>query len=311
MKIPPDVLGPLILGMRSAYARGENAMDYARKQVGASCNALEATLIAYDLQSGSYTRRVEKDPVAYAQWCDQLAPFIAEGFQSDMSLLEVGVGDGTTLSGILGRLPCEPVQSFGIDISWSRCAVARDFLRKNGHRKSQLAVGDLFHLPFADHSIDVVYTSHSLEPNGGREREALVELLRVTRHRLVLCEPIFELASSEAQQRMQQHGYVRGLADTLAALGHAPSQSPRLLPFSPNPLNPSGIVIVDKLSVNQSLKPQLPQVDWYCPLTHIPLCSDPESLICAAAGLAYPVLRGLPLLRPEHVIVASRLTLSQ
>jgi ubiquinone/menaquinone biosynthesis C-methylase UbiE len=37
------------------------------------------------------------------------------------------------------------------------------------NQQADLVVADLFHIPFADNSVDVVYTSHSLEPNGGRE----------------------------------------------------------------------------------------------------------------------------------------------
>lgn len=42
--------------MRGAYSRGKNAMQYARECVGSagSVNLPLATLIAYDLQAGSY-----------------------------------------------------------------------------------------------------------------------------------------------------------------------------------------------------------------------------------------------------------------
>lgn len=49
-----------------------------------------------------------------------------------------------------------------------------------------------------------------------REEEAIRELMRVARRAVVLVEPIYELANSEAQARMHTHGYVRGLKETAA-----------------------------------------------------------------------------------------------
>ena len=44
----------LIAGMRDAYARCENAMEYARSHAAGGANSVVSTLIAYDLQAGSY-----------------------------------------------------------------------------------------------------------------------------------------------------------------------------------------------------------------------------------------------------------------
>lgn len=66
----------------------------------------------------------------------------------------------------------------GFDLSWSRISVAQKWLDEKSV-KAQLFVGDLFSIPLADRSVDVVYTSHSLEPNGGKEELAIKELLRV------------------------------------------------------------------------------------------------------------------------------------
>jgi hypothetical protein len=65
---------------------------------------------------------------------------------------------------------------------------------------ARIFVGDLFRIPSADNSIDVTYTSHYVEPNGGREVPAIKELLRVARKEVILVEPINELAPEEAKK---------------------------------------------------------------------------------------------------------------
>ncbi|CAM5272174.1 Methyltransferase domain-containing protein OS=Lysinibacillus sphaericus OX=1421 GN=LS41612_21290 PE=4 SV=1 [Lysinibacillus sphaericus] len=66
-------------------------------------------------------------------------------------------------------------------------------------------------MPLANNSIDLVYTVHALEPNGGKELEALKELYRVASKYVVLVEPYYEGANSEAKERMDRLGYIKGI----------------------------------------------------------------------------------------------------
>ena len=238
-------LRELLMGMRSAFAAGANAMEFARHLLGRSENISLATLIAYDLQAGSYVRHTESDPEGKRRWCEQLAGLVTPYLSPGGSLMEVGCGEATTLSGLLSALPQLPSSVFGFDISWSRAAFGRGWLDRTGQR-AELFVADLFHIPLANESVDVVYTSHSLEPNGGHERAALAELLRVARRAVVLVEPIFELADQAARERMLHHGYVRNLKVTAEELGY-PVSDYRLLDYYVNPLNPSGVICIEKV----------------------------------------------------------------
>lgn len=300
MSRSPAQFRDLVLGMRAAYARRENAMDYARRAAGTASNALEATLVAYDLQAGNYVARVRRNPQGNEQWCAQLALALAPHVAAGGSLLEVGCGEATTLAGVLSHLPAAPAHALGLDLSWSRCAQGLDWLAEQG-ASARLFVGDLFALPLADASIDVVYTSHSLEPNGGREEAGLRELLRVARRAVVLCEPIYELGHAAAQARMREHGYVRDLEATARRLGARVTPA-RLLPYSPNPLNPSGVLVLEK----DAAAPVGGEPAFRCPLTDTPLVDAGDAFCSESTGLVYPVLRGIPLLRPEHAVVASR-----
>lgn len=296
-------LRALILEVRAAYARGENAMEFLRKATGDASNSVVSTLLAYDLQAGSYVAGARANPQGRERWCGQLAQLLAPYMPAQGSILEVGCGEATTLAGVLKVLGAVPQHALGFDISWSRCSEGLAWLTENDVT-ARLFVADLFEIPLEDSSVDVVYTSHSLEPNGGREEPAIAELLRLARHAVVLVEPIYELASPAAQARMTHHGYVRGLKQTAERLG-ATVKDYRLLEHIENPLNPSGVLVLEK--GNRPAQAAGPAPAWRCPLTATPLTDAGDALFSKDSGLAYPVLRGVPLLTTAHGVVASKL----
>lgn len=129
---------------------------------------------------------------------------------------------------------------------------------------------------------------------------AITELLRVARKAVVLVEPLYVLAPKIAQQRMVEHGYVRDLKLTAEKLG-ANVVNYGLLDFLPTPLNPSGVVLMVKSN------PPLRSVceNWQCPMTETILIEHGDVFYAEQLGVAYPVMRGIPLLRPEHAVLAS------
>jgi SAM-dependent methyltransferase len=303
----------VILGMREAYFQGMNAMEWGREyfrnsKIIAEGNDLLATLVAYDLQAGSYVSAARSDREKKRRWCSQLADLLAGVLAEGDSILEVGVGEATTLAGVLVETGAKVGVAFGFDVSWSRLDEGRKWLRENGQEASLFAA-DLLNIPMGDGSVDVVYSSHSLEPNRGREEEAVRECLRVARKAVVLVEPIYELASAEAQARMRHHGYVEGLRATAEQLG-AEVLDYRLLDYSPNPLNPSGVLCLKKFGISGSASRANQVVLWRCPITGAELICGDDVFYAAEVGMAYPVLRGIPMLRAEHAIVASKLVLA-
>lgn len=295
-------LRKLIMGMRAAYARGENAMAYARQALNSDDNSLVSALIAYDLQAGSYVASARENPEGNLRWCKQLAGILDPLLTKQGSLLEVGCGEATTLAEVLQHVVNKPDYSLGLDISWSRCTEGLGWLAEK-KVSARLFVADLFNIPLEDDSVDVVYTSHSLEPNGGREEDAIRELMRVARRAVVLIEPIYELASVDAQARMRSHGYVRGIKDVAEHLGLNVSGY-RLLDYTPTTYNPSGLVLIEKSGVGQSGAAPA----WRCPLTHTPMHDLGDVFVSGKSGLVYSVLRGIPMLRAEHGIVASKIS---
>ena len=123
--------------------------------------------VAYDLQSGSYTAGLknEKNAKINKIYTKSVVNAILQ-LCKPKSIMEAGVGEATTLADVAASLG-EDVCSFGFDISWSRVAYAKRYLEKNNVSNATLCTGDMFNIPFAENSIDVVYTSHSIEPNVG------------------------------------------------------------------------------------------------------------------------------------------------
>jgi uncharacterized protein YbaR (Trm112 family) len=184
-------------------------------------------------------------------------------------------------------------------LSWSRVWWASRWLAEQGQRESTtLCTGDLARLPFADNSIDVVYTSHAIEPNGGREERLLGELYRVARDYLILLEPGYEFAGEEARARMEQHGYCKGLVETAEHLGMKVVRN-ELFPYAANPLNPTAITVIEKRSTMR------PDFTLACPRYKTRLRMLEGAYFSPEALRLYPIIQDIPCLRVEHAIVAS------
>lgn len=287
--------------LQRLYEQGTNITEYLRHVQGLSENTRPIIEIAYELQSGSYVRAMQNPD--YASIKNRYAHAIAEriGKLGDFtSLLEAGVGEATTLAPLLQRLDGQP-KVYGFDLSWSRVAQARAWLDESGFSGGTLCTGDLLSIPFRDSSIDIVYTSHAIEPNGGAEAAILKELYRVARRYVVLLEPGYELAHESARARMDSHGYCRGLAETARRLGFQLVEH-SLFPVSLNPENPTALTVIRKPhGVADDTRSPLA-----CPIHKTPLVEASGVLYSPEGLCAYPVIGGIPCLREGNAVLASQ-----
>lgn len=127
--------------------------------------------------------------------------------------------------------------------------------------------------------------------------------MRVARRCVVLIEPCYEKAGSAAQRRMKYHGYVKNLAGVARGLG-AKILFQELVPEPLNPMNPSGVLILKKNGHHSTLRAK---GNYVCPVTRTPVQKKHGYYCSRKAKLAYPILRGIPLLRPENAIIANKL----
>lgn len=282
------------------YQQGQNISETLRGAHGVSDNTTGIIEISYDLQTGSYIRAMS-DPEVSAHkktYSAEIARTI-RALCNPSSILEAGVGEATTLSGVVSELELG-VKSYGFDLSWSRVAFARKWLASNENRSTTLCTGDLLHIPFASDSIDVVYTSHSIEPNRGSEKRILEELYRVARRYVILLEPAYELASNAARERMDRHGYCKELEKHALELGFRVVEH-ALFPLTLNPLNPTALTVIEK--VNPAVCPPFALA---CPRYKNQLLPIDGMLFSEEALTVYPVVGGIPCLRIENGIFASK-----
>lgn len=290
--------------IQSLYQQGGNIIQFLKNKQGVHRNNPQMIMISYDFQAGSYTQHAKEHAAFQLERCSVYAKLL-NALTPCGSLLEAGVGEATSLSLITKSLK-HPLQFCGgFDIAYSRVLYALANMKAAGFPQAQMFTGDIFHAPLCDNSIDLVYTVHALEPNGGHEEEALKELYRIARKYLVLIEPSYEWADASTRAFMDQHGYIKGLPDIAKKLGYRVLDN-RLLfsddPISQNKNNTSVLIIAKDEGLSPSKHPSWP---FACPITKAPLKEHGGALFSAESLLAYPIVAGIPCVLPENAIVAT------
>ena len=299
---------PNISEPRQAYSRGDIIIQLLTN-INPNLARSEIIEIAYDIQTGSYTRIVVDNPGRLKGYAYEIYEAVKQYLAEHDVILDCGAGELTTLSALSDHLPAQ-CQLLTCDISLSRLKVGRRFaeriMRGDLARKLSLFVADIARLPLADSSVDVVFTSHALEPNHGRERELLAELLaellRVARRQLLLFEPSWENADELVRARMEQHGYVRDLPQHIdAAGGRLVSVEP--LPNPLNPQNPTYCYVVEP--ANKENQPSFAGQAFQCPRSGHPLHRQQSYWWNQEGGWAYPEIDGIACLREKHGVLMS------
>lgn len=137
----------------------------------------------WDKNAGRYDRFMRKDAAAYAQLYELLRPVVQR-----KTVLELATGTGFIAKNIVSS--ADHIEA--TDASAEMIAEAR---RGNRSNKLHFSVQDMFHLPYADESFDVIVAANALhivpEP-----QKALVEIRRVLRDEGILVAPTFTHADS-------------------------------------------------------------------------------------------------------------------
>ncbi|MDH5218874.1 MAG: methyltransferase type 11, partial [Gammaproteobacteria bacterium] len=116
--------------LKSLYEQGKNITELLREERGLQHNTDEIIEIAYDLQTGSYISAMNNPAMQEHKknYSSEIATTISS-LCTPTSILEAGIGEATTFSGVLQNLGTS-VSSYGFDLSWSRVAYAKHWLQK-------------------------------------------------------------------------------------------------------------------------------------------------------------------------------------
>lgn len=292
--------------IKDIYDNGENVIQYLKNIEGNSENTIEDIMISYDFQAGSYYNGYKNNKQRYDSYHDKIAEILGI-YINDIKncvLMEAGIGEATTLGPVMKRIGINNVDKiYGFDISWSRVKYAKKFLGELLENDAvNLFVGDMFNIPIKDNSIDILYTAHAIEPNGGKEKEILQELYRVTSKYLVLFEPAYELADEESKKRMESHGYITNLYNTALELGYN-VKSYELLGVSMNQKNPTGVMVIEKSEVNGETKEDTVFCD---PISKKILKFVDNVAYCESSMLMYPIILDIPCLIKSNAIIGTK-----
>ena len=137
----------------------------------------------WDRNAAIYDRFMHKDSGAYAQMYDLLRPVVRH-----KTVLELATGTGLIAKHIVSAAE-------HIEATDASAEMIREAERDNESVKLHFSVQDMFHLPYADQSFDVVILSNALHIVPQPEK-ALEEIRRVLKDGGVLIAPTFTHAGN-------------------------------------------------------------------------------------------------------------------
>ncbi len=285
--------------IRREYENGVNIIQLLQSEYGNALSKEDYIKVSYDLQAGTYTQIFDEKSQRKIDYCEELVAKLDKLGPIDSFLL-VGVGEAITLGNVVSRMKNKPNHVFGFDLSWSRVYFGKKFLERFDIDNVELCTGNLFDTPFLNDSIDLVMTNHSLEPNGGKEIEALKELYRVSAKYIVINEPSYHFADDEGKSRIDRHGYVKNLHIHAEKLGykiqvHEKFEKPIV------PSNPTSYILIEKLQAQKQDKKSF----YACPVTKHRLNKMGDSYFSESSLLSYPIVGGIPCLNPDNAILTS------
>lgn len=305
--------------LKELYDNKVNIMEYLRNNENIDYNDKDIIKCSYDMQAGSYVNGYinkphipvnirqksnnyileEIDNVDYHNLWYQAAAQIFDSLDYN-SVLDAGTGEATTLHGIMSNVKKIPQSIYGVDISLSRILYASNFYSKKfPNHNSNFCTGNIFELPFADSSIDLIFTCHAAEPNTNQEKSILQELYRATKKYLVLIEPSYNLGSDLTKENIIKNKYIKNLHGTAVELGYKILRY-ELFDISLNK-NMSEVIIIEKTAEQQNLKSV-----YACPICKKPLEYHNNQYYCQNCLLVYPVINNIPVLNREYGILCSK-----
>ena len=207
---------------KKVYSKKKNVQKFIEKKY----NIPRSTVIniSYNMQSGSYVNFFKKLSLKNKKKIyDPFIKTINEFFPEKKEILDFGCGELTSSHYFFKNIK-NIKKFFANDVSLNRVLIGQKYIKnlisKKNIRKFKIFCSSHEQLPFLNNSIDLIITSHVLEPNNKYKVKVLKELLRVSRLGLCLMEPHYEISSVKQKKRMRELGYVRNIEKVFKSLNY-------------------------------------------------------------------------------------------
>ena len=219
------------------------------------------------------------------------------------SVLEVGSGELTFMHSIYGRFG-PSLDLYALDITLNRLLHGLRFAQSQQMPVTAVQA-DGTAIPFPDNSFDLVVSHHALEQMPTIFKDAITEMIRVSRKHVVLFEPFYQRASLLEKVRMRTVDFVRGIYPFVRTLPGVHLHPPFICRNHGKPYNHTGVFILEKTEEGVSNKPEV-----ICPVSRGKLQALPGGHYSAESSLFYPTVCGVPVLYKKYaqVITADLLT---
>ena len=144
----------------------------------------------WDKNAGRYDRFMRKDRAAYEKMYELIRPIV-----KNKTVLELATGTGLIAKNIVNA-------AAHIEATDASAEMIAEANRDNRSAKLHFSVQDMFHLPYADQSFDVVIVSNALHIVPHPEK-ALIEFRRVLKNDGSLIAPTFTHAENSPWGNLQ------------------------------------------------------------------------------------------------------------
>lgn len=231
---------------KNIYSKNINIIKFLR--ANSKLKEKDIIKISYDLQAGSYIKIYN-----YRKSKEILDPLINEINNNKFhSLLDFGCGDLTTLYTILKNIDCKKKVFYAYDFSFTRIWAGKKFLKKKNITIDLTCFSNnSYKIPLPNNSIDIIITSHAIEPNKNNASKVLSEIFRVAKKKIIMLEPnnnLFHLYNDSIKKKLQKrfkyHNYVFNLENKIKKLTNNYKIIYKQKHF--NELNPASIFVINK-----------------------------------------------------------------
>ncbi len=298
----------LISELITRKKNGENISLFLKNNTELS--EFEKISIQYELQSGEYIQgyfsNYDEKYKILSQYLYSFRKILNDLYNKEkIYLLDAGSGESTTILFILNNLDYYPnLHIIQYESSFSRLLLGKDFLTKNIKYNYDIEFinGNLEELPFGDNSIDIIFTSHAIEPNGKNLKSILEEFTRVCSNTFLLFEPSYNSNSDEGKKRMDNFNFFKDYQ----MLEYFENKNIKLLEselleYNVNKLNPTKKFVLKKnIDIPTDFK-------LVCPKFKDCLLNKNDYLISKDNYLTYFIIKNIKILISQKSIFTTKL----